>query len=226
MTGKTIALTDAAGNRLSGYLATPPSGRGIGVAMFHDIFGMTDWIRKEADLFAAAGFVVLVPDMVWYAEPDPETGHYRERIVAEKSFAAAAAAVERLRAMPECGGHVCATGYCLGGNYAYLAATRLGVDAAAAFYATRLHDHLDEAERVGCPLLLHICKSDHTHSQEDRDRAIAVFADRPGVTIHLYDSPHGFCDMDRQQTYSARDAELAHARTFALFGEKTASALI
>src|SRR3954464_1210199 len=51
------------GNMASGYLATPPSGSGPGVLVVQEWWGL-DWgIKKSAERLAAAGFVVLVPDL-------------------------------------------------------------------------------------------------------------------------------------------------------------------
>ena len=48
-------------------------------------------------------------------------------------------------------GRIAVVGYGLGGRYAFLAVTRLGADAAAAFYGNDIGAHLNEASRVKKP---------------------------------------------------------------------------
>jgi carboxymethylenebutenolidase len=50
---------------LDGYLAVPPVGEGPwpGVVVVHEIFGLTDDARQQADRLAAAGYLAVVPDL-------------------------------------------------------------------------------------------------------------------------------------------------------------------
>jgi carboxymethylenebutenolidase len=61
------AFAGANGQTLSGYLARPANASaqkpGPAVLMLHEFFGMTDDINKKADLLAAQGYTVLVPDL-------------------------------------------------------------------------------------------------------------------------------------------------------------------
>ena len=38
-------------------------------------------------------------------------------------------------------------GFCLGGKFAYLASTRLPIEAAVSYYGVQIDQHLDEADR-------------------------------------------------------------------------------
>jgi len=46
----------------SGYLATPASGRGPGLLVILEYWGLVDHIKRVADRFAQVGFVALAPD--------------------------------------------------------------------------------------------------------------------------------------------------------------------
>ncbi len=78
----------------------------------------------------------------------------------EAGLATVHAAMQALRANARSNGRVAVAGYGAGGRFAYLAATRLGADAAVAFYATGIGRHIDEAERVRVPLSLHFGDDD------------------------------------------------------------------
>ena len=51
------------GNMASGYLATPASGKGPGVLVIQEWWGLDSGIKENADRLAAAGFVALAPDL-------------------------------------------------------------------------------------------------------------------------------------------------------------------
>src|SRR5438105_13333966 len=51
------------GGTASGYLATPPSGKGPGVLVIQEWWGLVPHIKKVCDRFAAEGFSALAPDM-------------------------------------------------------------------------------------------------------------------------------------------------------------------
>src|SRR5207245_11139940 len=51
------------GNTSGGYRATPSSGRGPGVIVIQEWWGLVPHIRNVCDRFAADGFVALAPDL-------------------------------------------------------------------------------------------------------------------------------------------------------------------
>ena len=52
-----------------GYLALPKSGKGPGVVIIQEIFGVNSHIRAVADQYAADGYVALAPDIFWRVQP-------------------------------------------------------------------------------------------------------------------------------------------------------------
>src|SRR5436309_1705584 len=51
------------GGTTSGYLATPQSGKGPGVLVIQEWWGLVGHIKKVCDRFAAEGFSALAPDL-------------------------------------------------------------------------------------------------------------------------------------------------------------------
>jgi dienelactone hydrolase len=51
------------GGTAHGYLALPPSGRGPGVVVIQEWWGLTTHIKDVTDRLAAEGFVALTPDL-------------------------------------------------------------------------------------------------------------------------------------------------------------------
>ena len=77
--------------------------------------------------FAAEGFVVLAPDLYHgVATKDPaEAGKLMTELDGARAFADIEAAVLALHAHPRVNGKVGVTGFCMGGAYTFVAATRI-----------------------------------------------------------------------------------------------------
>lgn len=131
------------GRKFRAYLATPSSTPAVGLVMVHEIFGLNPTIRKMANMFAERGYLILAPDLFWrltdraeltYSSEDrPIARSLNVRFDYTTGVADLSASVETLRRLPECNGWVGATGFCLGGNMAYLAAAHCNVDFAIAY---------------------------------------------------------------------------------------------
>ena len=67
------------GHTCSGYVAAPDSGRGPGLVVIQEWWGLVPHIRDVVDRFAAAGFVAVAPDLFHgqsTTEPDEVAAHY------------------------------------------------------------------------------------------------------------------------------------------------------
>jgi carboxymethylenebutenolidase len=208
-----------------GHLALPPAGRGPGLVLFQEIFGVNAHIRAVADQYALDGFVVLAPDVFWRQAPKVELGYEgddRQRAFGlmqgysgADALADIEAAVKALRARPETAGAKVGTfGYCMGGRLAYLAAATAGVDAAVAFYGGGIQGALDRAAAVSCPIQFHYAEHDDHIPPDAVESVRRAFAGRP-AEVHVYPGAmHGFNCWARA-SYHAPSAALAHGRALA-----------
>jgi carboxymethylenebutenolidase len=206
------------GGEFSAYLALPSSGRGPGVVVLQEIFGVNANMRSVCDWLASRGFVAICPDLFWRIEPGIELDEtQRDRAIAllgkldaAKAVDDAAAAVEFLRKHPACTGRVGAVGYCLGGRLAYLLAVRHKIEAAVSYYGVMIEKSLAEAKNLSCPLMLHIAGLDQYGSLEIQKQIQAALPDQ---TIHIYpNSDHAFARRTGMH-YDPSAAELADLRT-------------
>src|SRR5215212_5291004 len=62
MAGRMIEF-ESNGGTTSGYLSAPESGKGPGVLVIQEWWGLVPHIKDVADRFAAEGFVALAPDL-------------------------------------------------------------------------------------------------------------------------------------------------------------------
>lgn len=219
-----IVIRSEAGRDFSGYLATPASGRGPGLLVFHAIFGVNKVVRAVADGWAAKGFVTLAPDMFWRQEPGVQLDERRQEdwpkgmalfgnFDAQASFADLGAALEKLRALPGCDGRAACVGYCFGGRMAYFMAARDDVAAAVSYYGTAVEKHLDLAPQVKRPLMLHLAGQDRFIPPPAQQATKQALAGNPRVVIHDYPGlDHAFARVGAP-SFNAEAAALANERT-------------
>src|SRR5947199_9847325 len=62
MAGKMVEFPTN-GHQTHGYLATPAAGKGPGILVIQEWWGLVPHIKDVADRFAAEGFVALAPDL-------------------------------------------------------------------------------------------------------------------------------------------------------------------
>ena len=210
----------------AGYLALPPAGHGPGLLLWQEIFGVNAHIRAVAEQYALDGFVVLAPDTFWRQAPRVELGYEgaeRSRAIelmqayaAPDALADISAATATLRALPEVGGAKVGTiGYCMGGRLAYLTAATAAVDAAVAFYGGGIHNHLDRAAAVRCPMQFHYAGIDDNIPPAAVQRVRDAL---PVAEVHVYPGAmHGFNCWARA-SYHAPSAAVAHGRALAFLG--------
>ena len=205
------------------YLARPPAGSGPGLVLFQEIFGVNEHIRALAEQYALDGFVVLAPDVFWRQQRRVELGYEGEQRQRGIELAGGlkgpevgldmVAAVTSLRARPEISnGKVGAIGYCMGGRLAFLAAATAGVDAAVAYYGGGIHDQLDKAASIQCPVQFHYAERDDHIPPAAVDKVRTAMHGK-SAEVHLYPGAmHGFNCWARG-SYHAASAALAHGRS-------------
>jgi carboxymethylenebutenolidase len=209
-----------------GWLALPPAGRGPGVLLWQEIFGVNAHIRAVAEQYALAGFVVLAPDIFWRQQRHVELGYVGDAFVQGRAFAGGlqadtlradvTAAAAALRAHPAVNGRgLGAVGYCLGGRLAYLSAAWADLDAAVAFYGGGIHDQLAAMPSIRGALQFHYAGLDEHITPPAVDKVRAALAGRgtEGDELHVYaDAQHGFNCWARS-SYQPASAALALGRT-------------
>jgi carboxymethylenebutenolidase len=130
-----------------------PDDRAPGVVVVHEIFGLTDDIRRIADRFAARGYHSIAPDLMSHgAKVQCMVSAFRALQRQQgRPFAEIAAARSWLASRDDTNGRVGIAGFCLGGAFAILMASR-GFDASAAQYGM-LPRNLEAALNGSCPMV-------------------------------------------------------------------------
>lgn len=221
---------DGPDGRFCGYLAKPAAGRGPGVVIIQEIFGVNHAMREAADGFAARGYFALAPDLFWRLEPgvqltDKTDAEWKRAFDLMTRFDIDAgvkdiqATLTYLRGVTGCSGRAGAAGYCLGGLLAYLAACRTDSDASVGFYGVNIHEKLAEAKNIKTPLMLHIAGKDQFVPPEAQKAVMDGLKDNKLVTIHLYPQMNHAFARPGGAHYDKACADLANGRTATFFRE-------
>ena len=226
MSGNKVTIQASGGGTLEAYLALPAAGKGPGLLLLQEIFGVNRHMRFLADRYAEEGYLVVAPDLFWRLEPGVELGYseadfqkalaYNQRFDVDQAIGDVDDTLKALRAMPECTGKVGAIGFCLGGRLGYLTAARTNIDCAISYYGVRIEASLGEARNVTCPMVLHFAGEDRFVPPAAVEQIRAAFASRGDIEIYVYPgADHAFNNSERP-AYHRPSAWMAHSRSMAI----------
>jgi carboxymethylenebutenolidase len=217
----TITVPDGTFNA---YVARPAVTPAPAVIVIQEIYGVNAVMREVADRLAAAGFLAVAPDLFWRIEPGidltdqtPEGNTRAFELFGlfdvDAGVQDVAAAIDQMRALPDCNGKVGAVGYCLGGKVAFLTAARTDSDATISYYGVGLDGLMGEAEKLSHPLMLHIAAEDRFVPKLAQTAILAGVGNHPQVEVHVYPGrDHAFA-RPGGENYEQDDAETADRRT-------------
>jgi len=212
---------------MSAYVALPRKGKGPGIVVLQEIFGVNASMRKICDHLAARQFTALAPDLYWrtnagveLAESDHENARaIRAKTDDNKASDDAAAAMEFLRHHESCTGKVGVVGYCWGGLISYLTAVRHKPDAAACYYGVGIDKRLDLAKNLSCPIMFHYAGLDQFAGPEVAKQVRETYKGDERVTVWEYpQAGHAFARPGGSH-FEPKSADLADMRSLSFFVE-------
>ncbi|HEY5787558.1 MAG TPA: dienelactone hydrolase family protein [Microlunatus sp.] len=141
------------GDRLAVLTRPAGAGRWPGVVMLHEVFGINDVLRRQAERLASAGYLVVAPDLLGEG---PRFGCMKRAFQAltarqGRPFEVISQTQGWVAVQLECSGKVGVIGFCMGGAFALVVAAN-GFDAASVNYGM-IPDDVDEVLRGTCPLV-------------------------------------------------------------------------
>jgi len=207
------------GDTVRGYAAWPQRTTRPGLILIHDVRGLYDHYRDVARRFANAGFFTFVPDL--YSRegapvlPDMSAvAAWIAQLSDPRVLADIAGARSYLASRPEVHpGAIGITGFCLGGQYALMAACTVpGLAACVSWYGMLRYAEtnerkpkspLDLAPGLGCPYLGLFGAEDALIPAADVDelRSILERAGKTFVTRTYPGAGHAFFNDTRADAY-------------------------
>jgi len=206
-----LQVTASDGHHMTVYRARPPQPARGSVLIVQEIFGVTPHIKAVAEAYARAGYEALAPQLFDRVTPNllvpysdiPLGLSYAKTIETALTIADLQACSEAAVRTDQ----VAVVGFCWGGRIAYLAACRLQLRAAVAYYGGGIPACLGEAP--SCPVMFHFGEHDSAIPLSD---VAQVQASLPDAEVHLYPAGHAFNNSDRA-SFEPASAALSFDRT-------------
>jgi carboxymethylenebutenolidase len=221
------------GHEFAGYVSIPDSGKGAGMIVIQEIFGLTDYIKGVCTRLSELGYVALAPALYSRIEPDielderqpdslPQAFATMQRLDVPRAVQDAAAALAHLRTLPEVtDGRAGVIGFCLGGGIAYFVAADSDPDVAVCYYGSAIPDALDKAESVHCPVLFEFGDADAYISEEQRESIRLAFDGRAHTEFHVHSGAnHAFDNHNADMFHHPEAAARAWEETTAFLASE------
>jgi carboxymethylenebutenolidase len=219
MAGKMVDFPSN-GGKTAGYLATPKDGKGPGVVVIQEWWGLVGHIKNVCDRFAAEGFSALAPDLYHgqtASEPDAAGKLFMALNIAqaEKDLRGAAKYLAAQSSTAKLG----AVGFCMGGQLALFAGTvNPNVGAVVDFYGIHPNVKPDYTKLGGPVLGLFAEKDAFVTPQAAKDVDAAIKKAGKQSEIHIYPGvDHAFFNDERADVYNKAAADDAWRRTLGFF---------
>ena len=222
MAGRMVEF-DANGVKTRGYLATP-EGKGPGMLVIQEWWGLVGHIKKVCDRFAAEGYNTLAPDLYHgkaAKEPD-EAGKLMMALDIARAEKDLAGAARFLLSQPTVtGSKLGVVGFCMGGQLALFAATtNPSIGACVNFYGIHPNVKPNYANLKGPVLGLYAEKDAFVTPKVAREVEAAIKAAGKSVEVHIYPGvDHAFFNDERPEVYNAAAAQDAWRRTLDSFAK-------
>jgi carboxymethylenebutenolidase len=210
------------GGQAHGYLVKPGAGKGPGLIVIQEWWGLDEHMADLVERFAAEGFVALAPDLFGgkVAHDTDEAGRFMQELPADQAARDLGGAVDFLLADEDVtSDKLGAVGYCMGGGFVLQLAAQQGdkIGAAVPFYGVG-QGVPDDYRNITAPIQGHYGEQDgfypveQAREQEKRIREQS----QAEVEFFYYPAGHAFHnDKDKIGTYNAECAKQAWDRTIA-----------
>jgi carboxymethylenebutenolidase len=212
------------GGATGGYLAIPEKGKGPGVIVIQEWWGLVDHIKDVCDRFAAEGYVALAPDFYHgkTAKSPDEAGKLMMAMQIEQAEKDLRGAIQYLlNHEAATGDKVGIIGFCMGGALALYAATRNSqVGACVVFYGGHPKVKPD-LPNLQAPMLGIYAERDGfvtPDSVRDLERQLKELG--KSVEMHIYPNvDHAFFNDQRPEIYNEKAAQDSWRRVIQFFAK-------
>lgn len=225
MTTNRVERVQREGGACDLHVWLPDGGRGPGIVLVQEIFGVSSFIEAVGERLAGLGYVVGAPDLYWRTRPGYRADHDEEGL--NESLAAVqeldmgkavedcVAAIDHLAGLPEVDGRPAILGYCLGGSMAFGAAAADDPACCVSYYGSAVPDQLDLLGSVTCPTLFHFGDADPYIPFEGVERVRDAIAERERFELNVEHAGHAFENHDAPAFHVEAAARSSWDRTVA-----------
>jgi carboxymethylenebutenolidase len=210
------------------YLAMPEGeGPFPGLIVIHEWWGLTDWIKNNADSFADNGYAALAVDLYRGksgSNPD-EARELSGSVPKDRAIADLKAAFSYLQNLPNVDKEkIGSIGWCMGGGYSLQAALNIHTLGACIIAYGRLTDDANEIKKINCPVLGIFAEKDPniTPAKVNQFEKLLKDAGKENKIIIYPGVSHAFMNPDNTKVYSDSTADKAWDEIFSFLDENLA----
>jgi carboxymethylenebutenolidase len=210
---------------VSGYLATPEKpGRYPALVVVHEWWGLTDWVKEQAQKLAAQGYVALAVDLYrGKVTSDPEVAHELMRgLPQDRAVSDLNAAFAYLFTRTDVDhDHIGSIGWCMGGGLSLQLAIHQPRLAACIVNYGALPTDPNDLQQIFAPVLGNFGAEDRGITPDDVhafEKTMQTLKRR--IDLKIYDGAgHGFENSTNANAYRPEAAADAWSRTVAFLGK-------
>ncbi|HUJ16043.1 MAG TPA: dienelactone hydrolase family protein [Thermoanaerobaculia bacterium] len=204
----------------NGYFAAPKAGKGPGVVVIQEWWGLVPHIEDIVERFAKEGFAAVAPDLYHgktTKSPD-EAGRMLMELDADRAEREIAGAGEWLLKQPACSSkNYGVVGFCMGGALAQYAGTKEpNAGAVVSFYGGFRKLQMDWKNLRGPILLIYGETDANVKPDPELEKRLKSMGKNVQVVVYP-DAGHAFFNDTRKEVYRPRQAADAWKRTIDLF---------
>lgn len=207
-----------------GYLALPekPGDARPAIILIQEWWGLTDWIKQNANRYAAMGYVVIAPDLYrGKVAADADEAHQLMRgLPDDRAMADMKAAFDFLAVRADVDPkRIAVAGWCMGGGYALSFGVNEPRLAGIIINYGRLITDKEKLKQIKVPVQGNFGGTDKGIPAEDvRTFEAALEANGIETDFMIFESSgHGFMNPNNTKGYDAKAAEKAWARMDSFF---------
>ncbi len=211
------------------HVWSPENGRGPGLLLLQEIFGVGPYISAVAERLAAAGYVVAAPDVFWRLHPRWISEHDEAGVQASMelviqldhklAIADCCAALDHLRGLDQVDGNPGVLGFCLGGSLSFAVAAADDPALCVSYYGSTVPQMTDLLPAINCPTVLFFGDEDPFIPLEGVQALHTTLADNDRFTLHIEHAGHAFDNHRAPIFYNEAAAKIAWAKTMAFLDQ-------
>jgi carboxymethylenebutenolidase len=226
---KTMMIAYKSGaDTVQAYLAMPEGdGPFPGLIVIHEWWGLTDWIKNNADSFADDGYAALAIDLYrGKSTSDPQEARVLSGSVPpERAIADLKAAYNYLQNMHGVDSEkIGSIGWCMGGGYSLQAALNIQTLDACIIAYGRLTNDINEVKKINCPILGIFGEMDSNITPakvHEFEKLLKHEGKENQILIYPHVS-HAFMNPDNKRGYNDSTAEEAWNAIYSFLDENLA----
>jgi carboxymethylenebutenolidase len=230
-----VKLAVADGTSMNAYVARPAGNPKAGLIVFQEAFGVNAHIRDVTQRFAKEGYLAIAPELFHRTAPGLEAGYtdfpavmpHMQALTTEGLEADIKAAFDWMKTNAH-GLKIGATGYCMGGRTACLAAITVPLDCSISYYGGGIGPNpmfpnlVDRLKDLKAPMMFFWGGLD-TFIPPEQSRAVTDAlraAHKPHVNVEFSFADHGFF-CDARANYNKEAATEAWGLTLSFLSAHT-----